>query len=465
MTTNAWLLPGAALLFGLAAGALWSPRPKDPTPKQLAQAITQAQSTKSNNHITHTSSNTQETRSGVRRKRTQAGGSVEELTAENMVQILSFFNNEKDLNLMELLRYGGLLTDASEPQTLELLQNLKNLQTEDDSSFMEGSLVATGALFTRLCELNGPRAMEMLTSGELGPIDQADFGLLGMNSWLAADPEGAKNWVIGTYKQLDQALINEEDFSEEDNPVLAMVASDDFMEQYLYGMSKIDPEGLQESLTQLGSEELREELLGELATQKADAAESQEEILALLSEENHEGGTYKGQLIQKLAESDPAKAKELALSQPPGPERDNLLASLTSDFMREDPAAGAAWYQAQELTDTTEQERLNTITKQWAGRDLEGAAGWLLEQPNTPDRDSSEAALASRSARASEWEAAFRWTSDISDEKHRQKSLDTILSRAWSSHYQTFPPATLQAAKEAGMENALEAYAAKQNQN
>lgn len=451
-------LPAGTLLLGLLSGSIWSPRAKEPTAEQIAQAASQLHSSKSNNHPSDSSSLTQtnSSKSGSRRQRN--GISSIELTPENLIGIFAGIDDESEINPMEFARYAAQISNLNELESIALLKSLQGPFDEDDYETGETAGIVSVIVFSRLCEVNGPEAMRMLDSGELGEELVEEMSGIGMNSWVAADPDGASRWINETMGKIDELALSGADLDELEE---LNSLSEELMASYVHGMSAIDPEKLKNNIASYQSDEVRDTMQELLTDQLVNKANSKEEITALLEDPTLDSDYGKTDLVRKLSATDPELAADYAQSQPQGRARDEMLASVAEQLINENPAEGAEWYQQQELSpDSSESKRLQKITSQWMHQDLEEAASWLLEQPNTSERDAAESSLAQQSANSEDWDAAFEWSADISDPEKRKNATNQIIRQAWNSYQNTFNPEAAEAARRAGLENEIRPYLA-----
>lgn len=462
MKNRSWLLPLGTLTLGLVLGSLWSPRPKPPTPEQIA-AATARHSSKSDNSLSRSSNSSANSSSRSQGSNRYNASFSEELSVENLIRVFSSIDDEDEINPMEFARYAHQISSLNEFEAKALLAELQipfAEGQEDEEEMAEFAQFVSIVVFSRLCELNGPEAMQMLQDGKLGKDLLDEYSGIGMNAWVAADPEGASHWFNGALSQLDQLAAQGVDLEDTEDPTAALIIEGEVFDSYLRSMAKLDPEGLQNSIDSYQSEEVREEMQAVLAEAIVENASSKNEIMTLLNDDTFDQYAHgKVDLIHKLSESEPLEAARYVESQAPSATRDAMLLSVASSLLQDNPADGAAWYQAQELSsETTETERMQTITSQWMYKDLEGAATWLLEQPNNDSRDNSEALLAHRSAQTGEWEAAFRWSADISDPQAQTRTLDRVLSRSWNRRDNSFDPDAVAAARSAGFGKEVDNY-------
>ena len=458
MKIGQWILPLSTLIFGLALGSLWSPRTKSPSSEELAKAAS-LHSTKSNNHSSSNPSSISSTASRSQRNGRHSTPN-KELTPENLIQAFGAIHDEEKINPMEFARYGTQLSQLNEFEAKALLIELKGPFDEDQEKEAEVAQFASIVIFSRLCELNGPEAMKMLHDGELDDDLIDDLSSIGMNAWVAADPEGASHWFNGALSKLDQIIAEGGDSENIQDPAASLIVDSDMFESYMREMTTLDPEGLKNSITQYQSDEVKETLQESLAEHLVENLNSKEEIISVLNDNtfaHYEHG--KIDLVQKLSESNPREAASYVEAQAPSATRDAMMLRVANALFQEKPAEGAAWYQKQELSpETLEFERLQHITTHWMYSDLEGAATWLLEQPNDNQRDRSEALLANRSAQTKEWEAAFRWSADISNTSTQQESIQNLLNQAWNRRENTLDPDAVQAARQAGYGQIVDDY-------
>ena len=456
MNIHKWALLSGALIFGLVFGCLWSPRSRTPSAEELAAANSRQAKKSQQLSSENSSDNPNSTLSkGIPRKSL----AQRELTIENLILAFSGVETEDEINPMEFARYGGQLAQMNERQVTTLLKELQGPFEEEHEDMAGVAQSFATIVFARLCELNGPDAMRMLASGELDTSNTSEVATLGMNAWVAADPGSARRWFEKAMHETDGIYLSGGEDDDLEGAAL-LISKSDITGAYLRGMSTLNPQAVDDLFASVQNEHVRYLLQNRLAGHVVHRAESKNEILSLLHGESlKDFGPAHVDLIENLVKVDPNEAKTWATAQPLSRDRDDMYSNIATELIKQEPAEGAAWYQAQELSpNTNEGQRLGNITRTWMNQDIEGAATWLLEQPNNAERDMAEAALAFHTVRTGDWESVFQWNADISTTTARQNNLNRILRQTWDPRKRAFKSGALEAARAAGNNEAIDAF-------
>jgi hypothetical protein len=400
----------------------------------------------------------------MRQKRSANGGSSsarDDLTV--FLTSLSDIDDEEELNVMELIRGASLLTRLREDEALDLLQFLAEPQ-EDDSKGMivDFREVASVVIFCRLCELNGPAAMQLASTqleDENNDTFEEECLTMGMNSWVAADPDGARQWFEGLVGEVDELASNTGDVDDvELKGMAALLEEDEFRAAYFNGMAKHDPEGLEKRIAEYENEEIREAMHDDLMNSLVRNEESVEGLRALL-DKTSESSEARYDAVAKLSGKDPDSAAKWVESQPSSSGRDREVNTVGPTLMSEDEDAGIQWYMKQEMHDSNGKSgRLSNIVEQLAGDDLEKADEWLAQQVDGLNRDSAEKAIARRFSNAKQWSESMTWIADIQNEDMRDQSLKQMFRQGWDRKTKALSPKIMQAADAAGFDDEANAY-------
>ena len=383
------------------------------------------------------------------------------------MEVLGAIDDEDELNLMQLARMAGMVTQMSEGEAVGLLQELMAVKEGEDHDATQMKRILGVFVFSRLCEVNGPEAMRMVAEGELGVTmgSQTDEMLaMGMNAWVAADPEGARRWFDGVLGEVDALALDggmEEDMKNATG-VMKLLQEKDLMDAYLRGMAKHDAEALTKSVESLRHEQVREAMEAEILEAVVETETTADGMVALLQQyEGAEGTDARMAAIRKLSELDNARAAKWLEGRAPSAERDHLVTRVADDMMKKDPAAGAAWYMDQELHDADrEADRLQRITWQWGRADYEEASQWLERQPDGTARDGAESGMAQMAAGRQEWAESMAWLDGISNEKIQADAMQRILRSGWNPTEKVMNAELLEAAEAAGFGEQAREYGA-----
>lgn len=392
------------------------------------------------------------------RERRSPRASAIELDLDSILAVVGNLDDESEANVMGVARVAGLLAHASEFEAKELLLEIVTHKDElkDSDQHILAGLVAITA-FSRICELNGPEAMRMLVSGELPEDPGADLATLGMNAWIAADPEGARRWYEGLLRDVDDlAMAGGKEAAMEG--MLKLLKDDDLRESYYRGMARHDAEGMREQIDDLAFGELRDSVREEFLDALIEEEETAQGLVKIL-EEGGADGDGRLNAIAKLSRLDVVAARRLVEAEAPSLARDNEVTQVATILLKQDPEAGAEWFMGQEMVgDERPADRLQRIVGAWGPRDLEGADAWLSSQPSTTDRDHAEMLLATYSAGAKDWDRTFYWIGET-DPETWSRQLDKVFKNAWDKTSGSLPPDVSEAAEAAGFGEAADNFA------
>ena len=360
---------------------------------------------------------------------------------------------------MQIACFGARLTEMDEAAVTALFKGLQEPLLAKDGSTIELAPFVTKFVFCRLCELNGPGAMRLLHSGLSGSDPMRNFGAVGMTAWIAANPESAQSWFEKTMRDVDEvSTTDKSDDSIGSSAIL--IGESDIRGAYLRGMLSLRPEVIEENIASYRSETVRINLQIGLLNELIKKANTAEEIVPLLNKDTFQDyPTAYQEFADELVRVDFDAARSWAESQPISHKRDLMNFSIGATLAKDDPEKAATWLLAQELSPETNQgSRTSEIINYWPRQELEGAANWLLEQPNDPLRDSSEYQIARRASEVGDWEAAFRWNEDISNESLRERSLNQLFSKALNHNSSEMSPEVEPAARASGQWEEFQAF-------
>ena len=444
MKAGSWKLP-AGMVLGLAGGFLLRPViVKDSGESVRLEGSGEVETSAAESEALAGKSDVRQ--SGKR----SSGSPLASLSSGDAVKdvrdlIASFegFQTESQLNPMELIRRMYLLTLLREAEALDVLADITKDKEEHES--IGGPEFAAGVMaLTRLAELNGPEAMRLLHSGELSSMgDGAEdlVSVLVMNSWVAADPEGAKRWFEEGMKRLDQGEMKD------------LMENDDFRQSYYDGMAKHDAEAIMLEIDDDSDPDKRDEVMVALVRN----AKTPDELVGLL--DRCEGASdARTEAVGKLIKSDPAVAAAWVGKQTADDARDHDIAEVASVMMDRDREKGIEWYLAQEMAGNhREGERLSRIVDHLASEDLEKAAEWVASRPDDAARDSAETSMAWQFKRQ-DWDEAMAWLTRVDDATKRQEALESMLRSEWDREAGGLPDHVIKAAEKAGMGDAARNY-------
>lgn len=395
-------------------------------------------------------------RGGGRRHRGPAGRLSSGDAREDLEVLLGTFREIDDaaeVDPMELIRRFSLLSMLREEEAVDLLAHLSD-KARDGEDEDEMLVIAGAVVFARLCELNGPRAMQLLADGGFGELARGseleELAAMGMNSWVASDPEGARMWFEGLVGEMDGLAAGggtEEDMT----GMMKLLENDELRKAYFDGMVELDPFGLEERVAGLEHDEVREAMADELMESLVDRAGSVAELRGLLERDLAEGEGRLG-AVTRMAELDPGAAAGWVGDQPASELRDREVATVAQRLMNEDLDGGIDWYLGQRLVSgEAEDARMSTVVHRLAGADIERAASWVLRQPDGPRRDHAEVAMAWQGVNRGDWTAGMEWLAEVSAADTRDAALREMFRRGWDQDAGALRPEVAAAAEGAGL--------------
>lgn len=359
-----------------------------------------------------------------------------------LIESFEGVRSETQLNPMELIRRIYLLTQLREGEVMDVLASLS--KAEDSIGGHEFAAIAGMIALTRLAELNGPEAMRLIHSKKLtsmwdGSEDAAS--VLVMNSWVAADPEGAKRWFEAGMKQLDQEEMR------------GLMENDDFRRSYYDGMAKHDPEALAREIGDDSDSDKRDDVLVALVRNAKEPAE-----LVELLDRCTGVSDARTEAVDRLSKEDPQAAAAWVEKQAADDARDEDIARVASVLMERDSGNGVEWYLAQELADGERAGyRLSSIVNHLAPRDLEKAAVWVESRPDDAARDSAEVAMAWQT-KGQDLVEAMGWLTRVGDSSKRDEALKSMFRSEWDREEGRLPDHVIEAAEKAGIGDAARNY-------
>ena len=369
---------------------------------------------------------------------------------EELLTTLSTLKNEDELNITDLIRRASLLTMLREDEALDVLGMLAGRAGETGRSddFVE---LASAVVFARLCELNGPGAMDLLYDARYAPLwenDREELAAIGMNSWVAADPEGARLWFDGALDQVEKWQPGDPEAAP--STALRLLQSDDFRAASMNGLASQDPLAMEERLAAIPDKHAREELQDDLYRSLVRNESSTEGLTALL-DRCADLPEARREAVAKLDSIDPHAAAAWVEKQEVDPLRDNDVTGVADALMKQDLDAGIDWYMSQEFSDPARHsDRMSRIVSRLANEDPERAAAWLVQQPDNATRDPAEVSMAWSAMNRRDWSDSLEWLSRVSSEKLRQDNLNTVLARGWDREQKALRPEVVAAAEAAG---------------
>ena len=378
---------------------------------------------------------------------------------ESFLSAIRQVEDEELLDVMSVVRSAALLTRLREDEALDLLQLLSRpVEDGDSSDDEEFRLVAGIIVFCRLCELNGPQAMRLgaKIDDDTWKIGSDELLTMGMNSWVAADPEGARMWFEGLLGEADKTLALDEDVDLEG--MAALLEEDAFRAAYINGMAKHDPEGIEQRMAALQHNDIREAMQNDLMQSLVRNEESVEGLQALLEKS---GNTPDARLVavEKLCTKDPRAATQWVESQAAGQDRDQQIGQVASVLMKKNEATGIEWYMNQEMAGEGQRSnRYDRIVSHLANDDVQKASEWLGQQTDDITRDSAEESIAVRLAYRKNWQESIRWVASIHNDDTRKRGLNNVLGNGWDPSEGALRPEVLEAADAAGLGEAARDY-------
>jgi hypothetical protein len=135
------------------------------------------------------------------------------------------------------------------------------------------------------------------------------------------------------------------------------------------------------------------------------------------------------QAIAKLLRVDPPFARDWISQQVASEEGDDIIVQAAQSYCEDDLSKGAQWFLQQQLfTTEAKSERLASLVTRIANwKDVEQAAEWLQQQPDTGERDQAEMFMARRNLASRNYEEGIIWIAGVSDPELREEIISEVL--------------------------------------
>lgn len=381
-------------------------------------------------------------KSGVRQSGKRSAGSASARLSSgdpvkdvrDLIASLEGLRFESQFNPMEMIRRIHLLTQLGEGEVLDVLADLS--KAEDGTGDEQFRMIAGLIVLTRLAELNGPAAIRHIQSGSDSMWEGmgGEAGVMVMNSWVAADPDGARRWFEDGMKQLDQGEMKD------------LMENDEFRQAYYDGMAKHDAEALSREVDEESDPDKRDDVLVALVRN----AKAPAELVGLL-DRCAGASDARSEAIEKLSKADPLAAAAWVERQDADEARDGDVATVASVMMERDSEGGIQWYLAQELSDgQLAGFRLSRIVDHLAAEDLEKAAEWVESRPDDAARDAAEISMAAHCMRQ-DADMGMGWLARVGDSANRDSALRDILRSEWDYRAGRLRDGLIEAAERAGL--------------
>ncbi|MEM1084233.1 MAG: hypothetical protein AAGI48_08925 [Verrucomicrobiota bacterium] len=448
------LLFSAGLALGIAAALIITPS-SDTSPNPVTGETPSATTGKSHSGREHGDSKTRRHLNKAGRKAGRAGRGGDPM--EELLLTLGSIEDEEQLDPMLIIRQAMRLTRTGEAETIDILNRLSQPLPNPIRDEQQFRSIITVIAFSRLCELNGPEAMNMIADGAFGDEMKDELAAIGMNSWVAADPEGAQRWFEGILGEADTLLVEKRDGIEPPE-MLSLLDNEDLRKAYFNGMAKHDPEAIEERIQQFESADVRDAMREDL-TASLIAHEHTADGLLMILEKSTDLHDSRVSAVEKLAEIDLDSAAEWVASQPPDKARDHEVTTVGMKLMEDDLENGSKWFMSQEIQDPEmAKARMSRIAYRFANEGLDRAVDWVNRQPDSPIRDHAEVAVAWMHAKQDDWPTTMTWLADVSDRQTRENTLNQMFERNWDKSEQQLDPELLSAAEAAGFGKAAQNY-------
>jgi hypothetical protein len=396
-----------------------------------------------------------QSREPIRKTRASA-----QIDLKNILTWFSNFDDEAQMDPMFLIRQASQLTMLNQREAVDLLKLLVQPDPDDpEGNFEESRQAVTAILFARLCELNGPEAMRLVANDPAFEDFQEEFLAMGMNSWVAANPEGARSWFEGLVGEGEAMMLKSPAGDFEPTGLLKLLDEHQELGQaYIYSMTKTSPEVLEKWIEGIKSEEIRDSMREELMSAFVQGESESNGLIDLLNKST-DYNSVRISAIEKLTKINLTQAKEWLEKQPAGSTRDYEISTVANELIKKDSKAGIEWYMKQELQAPDQiANRLTTITNELSNEDPDIAAEWIQKQPDNAIRDKAEIAMANVTASHDNWSQSMSWIAGVENEEAQLDALDDILGTGWDRETKQLRPEVLAAAKAAGFEERAAAF-------
>lgn len=380
----------------------------------------------------------------------------------SFLDLISNVDDGSEINIMLLIRKAAVLTSLNEGEAIDLLGMLAQQDETGGMRMIDDEMrgIASVMVFSRLCELNGPQAMQMVADGvfeEIWEFEQEEMLAMGMNSWIASDPDSAQQWFEARLNEADKLIVEQGDDIELEGP-LALLEEDAFRMAYLSGMAKHDPESLKRMADRITDDEARASIQEEVMTSLVMNEESSEGLQSLLKH-SEKFPDVRLEAMEKLSLKDPQAAKNWIESQPPSAERDREISEVAGVLLEQQGQAGIDWFMAQSMDSENSQSlRMVKVASHLMREEPGDAAKWIEHQPDTSTRDAAEASLALNYSSQSQWDNSMTWVTSVKDQEIQKTTLKSIFWDGWDTAQEALPAELIEAADSAGFGDQAREY-------
>ena len=161
-------------------------------------------------------------------------------------------------------------------------------------------------------------------------------------------------------------------------------------------------------------------------------------------------GWFLSDILERYAESQPARAAELVVTMSPGPAQKKAAMEVLQRWSRVDGDAASAWA-AQFPDGELKDEAVYTVARHWASKAPDQTAHWLEQIPVGGTKDAGISAFVA-TMDGSQPDLATRWATQIEDPKLRLNNVESA-ARRWL----TANPAEASAWIQANLDRSLQA--------
>ncbi|MFT6862758.1 MAG: hypothetical protein ACJAVK_001318 [Akkermansiaceae bacterium] len=326
--------------------------------------------------------------------------------------------NDQDLNPLTVARILTEIGRLDEHELLDIFNNHALVNSEHE--FMDK--VKTSAVI-RWVELLGPRAFhDLKTNRHLainGAIDDMEIIAQGFGLWTLKHPNEARRWF-------EQSMTGLEELRNSDLDLWNILSDKDLLSAFIRSHERVRKGTTRDLASLLSSQRDREDFLERLARAQVDHEDSRVTLKDFLKNEDP---FLQQQAIAKLLRLDPPFARDWISQQVASEEGDDIIVQAAQSYCEDDLSKGAQWFLQQQLfTTEAKSERLASLVTRIANwKDVEQAAEWLRQQPDTGERDQAEMFMARRNLASRNYEEGIIWIAGVSDPELREEIISEVL--------------------------------------
>lgn len=235
-----------------------------------------------------------------------------------------------------------------------------------------------------------------------------------LEGWAQADPASAINWLNTNGTTLSSRMYG------------------DYLGDIVEGYAASNPtgafayvQGLPE--TAVADRRIKRSALDDVIEVMVEQDKINEaiQLTAAMAEGNTRNDAL-SEIVDEWADRDPQAARAFVDTMKDDPAYAEMQRELMRSWADDDPAAAAEWLATIDADSENRANMTTSLVANWVRYDMEGAANWLNQQPQTPELDRA-VGMFSMSAAQDDPAVALTWANSVSNQESRERLERMIL--------------------------------------